>query len=365
VEPRGGAFASGDDGPCPAVVWRVRGVKRSWRETNARDWDDFVCRTGGSFLGAFSVLRLHRWVSRVQLFDFDLITGEGESDVRIGCCAIAVRKCKITFLDRIHLLPEYRHLWSACFKALVETFGERDYVYGSLWNQEVASPLYLDKYDILRAPEKHFHIDLIDSAQWPDFEKYFHALSKTIRHDYQRAQRSGRIIVDIRSGRRAFLLLRDALGCREQVKQKNGGAFDERRRWLHDYAMTALKVLLFGDRGIIAVARRDDECLAAFVGIEFSNRLYHITGGTKPNKEGTGSFLMLSIMERLYQKFASPHLVLGFTVGDKEPQEYDSGAHLYSRKIRATALPGVSEKITIWRWITAALSAAATASLAI
>lgn len=331
----------------PAVITgnTVRAVQRSWRTVVPADWDDFVCRTGGSFLGAFAVLRLRRLISRVLLFDFEL-SGGGSLPRTIARCAVVVRKNEVIFLDRVHILLEYQHLWDECFRALHGILRRNAYIYGSLWNIEDPLPLPAEA-QIVRAPKRLFRVDIIETNRWADFGSYFRSASKTIRHDYKRAERSTQMTIEMKRGLRAIPLIHKVIECREYVKVKNGPAFAYPRTRLYDYVTLVLKIALFGERGIVAVARYRGQCLAAFAGIEFGNRLYYITGGTKPNKEGAGSFLTLTMIRYLIDKFSSATLVFGYVTGNKEPKDYDSGVALYRRKLRVKAVNGIYETLSV------------------
>ena len=91
------------------------------------------------------------------------------------------------------------------------------------------------------------------------------------------------------------------------------------------------------------MVRRDSECLAAFVGVEFGNRIYYLVGGTKSNRDGAGSFLMLNIIKYLYENHQDGELLLGFCRGIVPPKDYEDGILLYRRKLRAEAVSGVYE----------------------
>ena len=333
--------------PRPVAPASVRAVRRSWREVTPTDWDDFLSRTGGSFLGAANVIRLRRLVSRVSVYDFETTDHASGNNIMIARCAVIIRKQEVIFLDRIHILPEFHPLWPACFREIVNQLGEKNYVYGSLWNQEDPSWIGFDDYQVIRTPKKSFHIDVVAAGEYHDFAQYFAAVSKNVQRDYNKAQRSGVMSLDIRRGAAALALLRHVLACREQVKARNGAGFEHARSWVSDYIGIAAKMLISRDRGVIAVAKFGASPLAAFVGIEFGNRLYYITGGTKSNKEGAGSFLILSLVKSLFDKSPRGQLVLGFTAGSKRPEEYETGAHLYRRKIRAKATSGVYEMFSV------------------
>ncbi|SRR5260221_9908448 len=93
----------------------------------------------------------------------------------------------------------------------------------------------------------------------------------------------------------------------------------------------------------------DGECLSAFVGIEIENRIYHITGGTKPNRLGAGTLMMLSIIKHLFETQRDAELVLGACWGNKKVEEYQTGALLYKRKLRVEAVNGIYDRIAISR----------------
>jgi hypothetical protein len=251
-------------------------------------------------------------------------------------------------LDCICILNEYEQYWSECFKIITRIYGPNTYSYGSLWNQEPQRTDELLGQKITGTPKKKFHIDIVNTRTWPTFDAYFRALSKTIRHDYQRAQRLSDMRVEVRRGFRAISLIPALIKCKKAVSDKHGSNYDEGKNTIIDFIEILGKIILFRNQAVIALAMYDANCLAGFFGIEFGNRLYYLTGGTIPNRQGAGSFLTLSLIKYLYENTPNGQFVMGFAATELDPSNYpEEGAFLYRRKLRVEAVSGVYESFSV------------------
>ena len=141
--------------------------ERSFSSFRADEWDKFAAACGESFLGSWGVVKARRFFGRVRLFDFVLTGGSGPRQ-KVGQCAVHVGRRKVTFLDKIQLLPSHRHLNRRCFDFVMRQFGDVAYKYGSRWNDE-------DEFDFERmsrfdVDSTIFHVDLIEFRDWPKLQ---------------------------------------------------------------------------------------------------------------------------------------------------------------------------------------------------
>src|SRR5688572_16705333 len=90
-------------------------------------WDQFVIACGGSFLGAWGVIRAERLLRTVRIFE---LVAPGPTPMKVGQCAVAIDQHRVRFLDRLHLLPSHAELWPAAFQRIVERCGGTSYTYG-------------------------------------------------------------------------------------------------------------------------------------------------------------------------------------------------------------------------------------------
>jgi hypothetical protein len=324
----------------------IRLVERSWRELDPTAWDECVHRAGGSFLGCWRVLRARKLFQKLRFFEFQL--NGHPAATKIGQCALFRWRGEAVFADRIYLLPQYDHYWSKCLAALVGMVGPNTYVYGSFWNQETPRPADRETPVIRKAVtnvwDDVFQIDVIATHRWPDFAAYLKEISQNIRRDYKKALAGGMLQVEVYRGWRGLRYMRQIAACRAAVRRKNGAKYYQPRPELVMLLELAFKIILFKNNSLVAVAKQGNECLSAFVGIEFGNRLYHVTGGTKPNREGAGSFLMMSIIKRLFEDKEQKELALGFCLGQKEANDYDHGVWMYRRKLRSQPFSGTYQR---------------------
>ena len=311
------------------------------RELTAADvepeaWDRFVGDSGGSFLGCWRVVRTYRLRSRVRLFDVVARRPHGP-DLKVGQCAVAVRRDRVRFLDRLHLAPGHEHLWTRCWPLLVERCGAATYEYGSAWNHESPRPLGLADAVVAGEP---FQIDRVNFSAWNDFTAYRREVSENIRRDYRKAAAASPSVVT-RYGLDALRDLAGLIRFRRRMMRKNQEPFSGSA----DYARHALKLVCLGPNGFIATVRTRHRRRAAFFGARLGRNVYYLSGGTEDN--GFGSYLFLTLLESWFAEHPDGNLYLGMYPGAWDPQTYTHGNLLYRRKLRATATHGVRFALTM------------------
>ncbi len=319
-------------------------AERSFSSFGPDEWDNFVLACGGSFLGSRRIVKARGLIGSVRLFEF-LADYELGTPLKVGQCAILVAGEKVIFLDRIHLRPEQKHLQGQCFKLVVERFGAKTYHYGSLWNQE-------DRFELGTIPgfiaetvlDKQFQIDLIDFHRWADFPAYRRVTSENIRRDYRKAQNTSARI-ETRYALAAFRDLFALVTMRAHVMHKNKSRFS----FFADYFRHAVKLFTLGKNGFITTVRVNGRCYSAFFGTQFGSNLFYNGGGTKENRQGFGSYLMVTLIEDWFSKHPTGKIFMGVCNGHCDPSTYTRGALLYRRKLRVSAANGLEFQLKVKR----------------
>lgn len=307
--------------------------ERTIDEIDPSAWDRFVVACGGSFLGAWRVIRAEGLIAALRIFE--MYSAGPSPRVKIGQCAVAVTHDRVRFLDRLHLLPSHDALWLLAFERIVERCPAVFYTYGSPWNAERRDLVALrEAYPTVRSCDASFGIDTVAFDAYPDFAAYRRTISENIRRDYKKAATADPTVI-IRRGLSACRDIVDLVGLRRQVMRRNQEPFSS----LIDGPLHALKLLCLGEGAFIATVRAAGRAEAAFFGVEFGGRIAYVSGGTRDRSEGFGSYLFLSLIERWFA--ANPHgrLDLGVTEPGLVPETYTRGNLLYRRKLRASSVP--------------------------
>ena len=318
---------------------KLRICARSFSSFARDEWDNFVLTSGGSFLGCWAVVKARRLVGTVKLFEF-FIDRELRAPQKVGQCAVAVTRGKLTFLDRIHLRPAQRHLWDQCFKLMVQRFGAKTYHYGSHWNDE-------DRFDFTSVPhfvvdEKIFHIDLIDFRDWADFRAYRRGVSENIRRDYKKAEHAA-AIVTTRFGLAALRDLFALVAMRAHMMRRNKQHFSR----VLDYFLHAAKLAVLGKSGFITTGRIKGRCYTAFFGAQVGSKRYYLSGGTRKNPLGVGSYLFLTLIEHWFSEHPTGKVLMGDCPGFSDQAIHTYGDCLYRRKLRVRSINGVEFQLKV------------------
>jgi hypothetical protein len=285
-------------------------------------------------------------MGNVRLFEF-FTDDESRTPTKVGQCAVAVTRGKVTFLDCIHLRPAQRHLWEQCFKLVVQRFGDATYHYGSSWNHEAPVELgAIQGFKTQTVPRATFHIDVIDFRDWVTFPQYRRAISENLRRDYRKAQNSSATI-KTRCGLAALRDLFALVTLRAQVMHKNG----KRLSSFVDYVRHVVKLAVLGEKGFITTVRMDGRCYSAFFGTQFGSNVYYISGGTRNNGHGFGSYLFLTLIEDWFVRHPIGKFFIGFApgafTGPHDQRSYHAGTLLYRRKLRVSSMNGVEFQLRV------------------
>jgi hypothetical protein len=304
-------------------------------EIDPAGWDRFVVASGGSFMGAWNVIRAERLLHTVRVFD--LVAG-GRVPVKVGQCAVSIDHDRLRFLDRLHLLPSHVDRWPQAVQQVVDRCGGGRYSYGSPWNAERRCLGALRQaMPAARVLDAATGIDAVDFAAWRDFAAYRRAVSENIRRDYKKAALASPAVA-VRRGVSAYRDLAGLVGLRRQVMRRNQEPFST----LIDAPLHALKLLCMGEGAFIATVRAAGRSEAAFFGVEFGDRICYVSGGTRDHSEGFGSYLFLTLIEQWFGQHPRGALHLGVTEPGLQPETYQRGNLLYRRKLRATSIPATA-----------------------
>jgi hypothetical protein len=318
------------DTDAPVVVH-----ERLIAEIDPSQWDRFVVASGGSFLGAWNVIRAERLLSAVRVFE--LLT-TGPAPVKIGQCAVAIDHDRVRFLDRLHVLPSHAEVWPQALRRILERCGGAFCTYGSPWNAERRCLAGLRAaLPGARLVDAATGIDAIDFGRWSDFAAYRRGISENIRRDYKKAVAAAPTLVT-RRGVAAYREIAGLVGLRRQVMRRNQESFST----VIDAPLHALKLLCMGDSAFIATVRAAGRPEAAFFGVEFGDRICYVSGGTRDRSEGFGSYLFLTLIEQWFAAHPRGALHLGVTEPGLEPETYTRGNLLYRRKLRAVSVPSTA-----------------------
>jgi hypothetical protein len=315
----------------------VKMLERPPQSVDAAEWDTFVRRCDGSFLGAWNLIRTHRFLNRIRVFEF--FVAENGGDRKIGQCAVAIAGRRVRFMDRLHLLHAWADHWDRCVQLLVEQCGAGVYEYGSLWNAENRrlpdGPL--GRLTSQTLPGKPFLVDRVDFARWAGFEQYRAGVSENIRRDYRKAV-AANAVVETREGWDALRDVLTLVRLRGEVMRRNREPFS----FTGDLARHVLKILCMGRGAFISTVRAEGKRPAAFFGVRFGGDVYYLAGGTEKTANGYGSYLFLTLIEEWFAAHPNGRLFLGPQLACVDPMTYKGGAQLYRRKLRATAGPGTA-----------------------
>jgi hypothetical protein len=319
--------------------------ERSAWKVATTEWDEFACRVlSSSFIGSFQTIAFFRLTHRVIVFEL-FTPSVGGYTRKIGQCALAVGFRQKRFLESIQILPEFAHLKLAFLDHVIERMGKGSYRYGSHWNIEdidVAEHLMKTRKVTWYLP---FNVDYVDFTQWADYERYIKSVSSNVKRDFTKAESLGPalqlVVAQGFSGIKyvpALTKLRRAV-----ISDKHRHEFS----FVRSFVEVVSRIAIYRKSSSVAIVFHEGEPISSFFGISFGDRLYYLTGGTIPNKLGTGSFLFLSLIKDWYRHFPGGKFVMGFTRGSHSPSEYNEGAFLYRRKLRVTQSSGVEIKFAV------------------
>jgi hypothetical protein len=327
---------------CPVPLARLKISERSYFSFQKNEWDNFARASFGSFLGSWRVIKARRLFGVVRFFDFILSDGSSTNH-KVGQCALLVDAQSVTFLDRIYLVPAQRDLRDRCLALICEQFGARRYNYGSHWNEEEYSPdPAICGFATGAFTDHPFQIDVIDFRDWPDFHAYRRAVSENIRRDFRKARKASTLL-RTRFGPAAARDLVALVAMRACMMRKNKESFSQ----TFDFFVHAAKLAILGENGFITTAKINGRCYSAFFGAKFGRNIYYISGGTRQNRMGAGSYLLLTLIEAWFSENPTGKVLMGDSASPSDQNAYHDGALLYRHKLRARPINGVEFQFVV------------------
>jgi hypothetical protein len=320
--------------PIPRAGLKI--TERSYSSYQENEWDNFARGSFGSFLGSWSVITARRFFGTVRFFDFVLTDGSSVYH-KVGQCALLIDAQSVSFLDRIHVIPAQRDLRDQCLALVVQQFGARSYNYGSHWNEEeYSTDPAVCGFAIGAFIDHPFQIDVIDFREWADFSAYRRTVSENIRRDYRKA-RNAETRVRTRFGLAAARDLVALVAMRACMMRKNKERFSQ----VFDFFLHAAKLAILGKNGFITTARINGRCYSAFFGAKFGHNIYYISGGTRQNRLGAGSYLFLTQIEAWFSEDPTGKILMGDSASPSDENAYNFGSLLFRRKLRTRPVDGV------------------------
>jgi hypothetical protein len=317
-------------------------TERSYSSYQENECDNFARGSFSSFLGSLRVISARRLFGAVRFFDFILSDGSPAYH-KVGQCAVLIDAQSVTFLDRIHLLPEQRDLRDQCLALVAQQFVARRYNYGSHWNEEESSPDPAVCGFVTGAfIDRPFRLDVIDFREWTDFNVYRRAVSENIRRDYRKA-RYAASRVRTRFGPAAARDLFALVGLRARMMRKNKQRFSQ----IADFFLHAAKLAILGKDGFITTARLHGRCYSAFFGVKFGHNIYYLSGGTRQNRLGAGSHLFLTLIETWFSDHPTGKILMGHSASPSDKNACIDGVSLYWRKLRTRPVNGVNLQLVL------------------
>lgn len=217
----------------------------------------------------------------------------------------------------------------------VAQFGDFDYKYGSRWNEEDQFDLEdLPRFDVDR---KIFHIDLIEFRQWSSFAEYRRALSENIRRDYKKAMQAD-AVARTEHGLKGLADLFAFVAMRHHMARRNNLPFSR----VVDYVTHLGRLFVLDKNAFVSTVRIGGKCYAAFFGAEVGSKLYYLSGGTRNNQLGAGSYLFLNVIERWFSEHPQGEFLMGYCPKPLARASHDKGNLLYRRKLRVRSVNGMA-----------------------
>jgi hypothetical protein len=115
----------------------------------------------------------------------------------------------------------------------------------------------------------------------------------------------------------------------------------KRFSYLVDLFLHTAKLAILGKDGFITTARINGRCYSAFFGAKFGHNIYSISGGTRQNRLGAGSYLFLTLIEAWFSEHPTGKILMGKSAIPSYKNAYNDGDLLYRRKLRTRPVNGV------------------------
>lgn len=323
----------------PAPLPPVLRVSELARAVDAAQWNDFAQLCGGSMRSASGYLKgwslKHRARYRLRMLE---IHADGDGGPRkIGQCAFGERRGFRVFIDKLQILPGFEGHWDTVMRAVLAHVGPGEYRYG--WELNLEPP----REDRLRRMPgvvvdkvRPLVVEVVDFSRWPSWDEYWRAVSKNSRRNAKKAQTEiPDLSLVVRSSYGALTQIPALLQLRSRVSKDKGLNF---RAWKDGLSHIA-GILSNRSYALSALAVGGGRPLAAFYGFEFGARTDYLNGGSEAENGGAAWFLMLSMLQRAYEKNPVGKFVMGYVDHALHDDAVGAGLLRSRRACRAVAVP--------------------------
>jgi len=300
-------------------------------------WDKFAQEAGASFRCAYRATRAwqfeHHLFHRIQRLE--VIAQGPDGGVKIAQCAVGLGSRWRVFADGLQLLPSNASDWCAVMQAVMDHLGPGHYIYGSPWSLERCRA---DQFDMIQGVKitdiESSNLEFIDFTDWSSWEHYYSQVSKNVRRNVARSERTGGA-AHINYGGKLLQLIRLQKLKYITLKRKNiSGSFMGR---LFRSIYRIFTLFEFTD---LASYQSSEGTLAVYGEIRFGLNTFYLEGGSRKQNNGAAWHLLMVMIERAWRESQGRG---AFVMGSDDRSQAGSkawdGLAQSRRQCRAKSLP--------------------------
>ncbi len=286
----------------------------SLRSIDHREWDGFAIRAGGGLRAAAGYLRLLKlyclFHPKRRLKAIEIFVGDSTARAKIGQATILQRPGAQEFVHRLLLHPDYAECWRDAFELCLKHLGRGDYEYGSAWSLEQA-PLAAFKAipGVVVKRVHNIHVQLIDFADFKDWDDYYSGVSNNIKRNVKRAEKTFRDLATVeRHGHASWAAALTHFRLHNRLyKQKLG------REWrLRTLLSNWIKIICYAEDSAIFVACAGGVPQATMSQVCFGDKFYCLEGAREPVQYGPAWFLQIEAIRRAFDAAPKGKFILGY-----------------------------------------------------
>ena len=275
-------------------------------------FDEFAMACGATYQATIRHARvtaaLEQGVFRIQRFDI-WTSDELGTKKKIGQFLITKGSRNLKFHPGICLLQGHEHLWSEAMRMALEALGDGRYIYGARFNLEDPRE---DKIKCIRGAyiiEVHDHVvEAVDFSQWPTWNHYVKNISNNIRRNIKYfADNTQDYDIEIKTGIQFIRHIPSLVFSRYKMYRRKSvkcSPYDMVRMYL-------TRLLSSGSNSYSARLQINKSNKATFSGIQFGALDFYMDGASDDNVRGCGSFLVLEMLARFFNRSPNGKFVLG------------------------------------------------------
>lgn len=304
-------------------------IDRSW-------WDSFAAETKASYQVGVDHLRANslKAVGRAKHLYFEFFTRESGEEQKVGQCVVMKRGRRFRIQDGLQMVSEDPQIWRDAMNGLLRKLGPGDFIYGGLWNCEVARQDELATLPGVRIENvRPFTVQAVDFSRWPSWDRYWAKVSENVRRNARYAlERAPGLHVKRYTG---FAMLRK-IPMLVQLQQESLSrksltvrAFRQSLQYLYYMAVC--------DRIYeVNFAVGDDGVIASYYGAQLGGNFYYIYGGQRAGGSGANWFLMQHMARIAYERCPTGRLVMGNVDYATHDENVGGGLLRARRSLRVT-----------------------------